>query len=99
METSAELSRQEIVDGVRLGVRKVKGAALAAQVDEHTMIWPDAQLPGASLAFDSLDLLEIVVFLEEEFGWRIPDEDIDAVECQTIGDLVTLVQRSAARNR
>ena len=41
------------------------------------------------LGADSLDTVELVMELEEEFGLTIPDED--AANIQTVGDAVTYV--------
>ena len=80
-----------VIDGIRAGIRQAKGAALSgADITDATPFWfsPDAERP--SLSFDSLDFLELVVFLEEEFGWYVPEEQIDVNECRTIGDLAAL---------
>lgn len=37
---------------------------------------PDAPLFGEGLGLDSIDALELVVGLEQEFGIRIPDADV-----------------------
>ena len=45
---------------------------------------------GEDLDADSLDLVELVMALEEEFGIEVPEEDLEGVE--TVGhafDLVT----------
>ncbi len=51
-------------------------------------------VPGASflddLGADSLDIVELVMSLEEEFDLEIPDEDAEKI--QTIGDAVTYVK-------
>ena len=43
------------------------------------------------LAADSLDTIELVMALEEEFGIKIPDDD--AVDIRTVGDAIALVER------
>lgn len=43
------------------------------------------------LGADSLDVLEIVMMLEEEYDIEIPDEEIHSE--LTIGDLVVMVER------
>jgi len=40
---------------------------------------------------DSLDLLELTVFLEQERDWSIPDNQMGAQPCRTVGDLARLV--------
>ena len=44
---------------------------------------------GDDLDADSLDLVELVMALEEEFGVEVPEEDLDGVE--TVGQAYDLV--------
>ena len=44
---------------------------------------------GDDLYADSLDLVELVMALEEEFGVEVPEEDLDGIE--TIGQAYDLV--------
>ncbi len=48
----------------------------------------------ADLGLDSLSLIDVAVAAEDEFGVRIPDEDLERFE--TVGDVVDHVHR--ARN-
>ena len=43
------------------------------------------------LGADSLDVVELVMALEEEFGIEIPDEEVG--EIKTVGDAVTYIQK------
>ena len=61
--------------GERLGV---DGASLV----------PEANLLD-DLGADSLDVVELVMALEEEFGIEVPDEDVEGI--RTIGDIVQYV--------
>ncbi len=47
------------------------------------------------LGADSLDLVELVMALEEEFGCEIPDEDAEKI--RTVGDVVKYVQERSAK--
>ena len=47
------------------------------------------------LGADSLDLIELVMAVEDEFGIEIPDEA--AAKVRTVGDLVALMDRLGAR--
>jgi acyl carrier protein len=49
---------------------------------------PDAKF-GDDLDADSLDLVELVMALEEEFGIEVPEEDLEGVE--TVGQAYDLV--------
>jgi acyl carrier protein len=45
------------------------------------------------LGADSLDIVELVMALEEEFGIDIPDEDADKLK--TVGDAMNYLQQHA----
>ena len=46
------------------------------------------------LGADSLDIVELVMALEEEFGIDIPDEDADKLK--TVGDALTYLKTQTA---
>ncbi len=46
---------------------------------EQSAVTPDAKF-GDDLDADSLDLVELVMALEEEFGVEVPEEDLEGVE-------------------
>lgn len=46
------------------------------------------------LGGDSLDLLELMMALEERFGFEVPDKDAEGIN--TAGDVVTYVKRRLA---
>ncbi len=52
-------------------------------IDEHTKVMED-------LGADSLDVVEMLMALEESFGFSIPDEDIE--ELVTVSDIVEYVE-------
>jgi acyl carrier protein len=56
-------------------------------VDE-TEITPDSHFID-DLGADSLDTVELVMALEEEFGIEIPDEDAEKI--QTVGDVAKYI--------
>lgn len=63
--------------------------SLAAQFDlARETIMPTDRL--ADLSVDSLDILEFVMSLEDDFGRDIPESSLS--EIQTVGDLVDLVR-------
>ena len=63
-----------IVD--QLGVEESEVAMEASFVDD--------------LGADSLDIVELVMALEEEFGLEIPDEEAEKI--RTVGDAVKFIQ-------
>ena len=52
----------------------------------------DAATPLSALAADSLDLVEMAIGLEEDFGVPLGHDDLDAV--QTVGDLIDAIARA-----
>jgi acyl carrier protein len=61
---------------------------------EQLGVTPDQVTPEAKfiedLGADSLDTVELVMALEEEFGQEIPDEE--AEKLQTVGDVIKYVE-------
>ena len=72
-------------DEIEVRVRKVLDEQLA--VDE-AQVTPDARF-AEDLNADSLDLVEAVLALEEEWNIEIPEEEMDGVK--TVGQAVQLV--------
>jgi acyl carrier protein len=58
---------------------------------EEDMLTPDATLEG--LGLDSLDKVELMFSLEEEFKIKIPDREVTIV---TIQDVVNVIDKLAA---
>jgi acyl carrier protein len=57
-----------------------------AQVKENASFVDD-------LGADSLDTVELVMALEEEFGMEIPDEDAEKISC--VGDAINYINQHA----
>ena len=64
---------------------------------EQLGVKPDQVTPAAKfiedLGADSLDTVELVMALEEEFGIEVPDEQ--AEKLQSVGDVIKYVEESA----
>ena len=65
-----------------------------AIITEQLGVNPDQVTPDAKfiedLGADSLDTVELVMALEEEFGQEIPDEE--AEKLQSVGDVVKYIE-------
>ena len=59
---------------------------------EVKQLSPDAKFIE-DLGADSLDIVELVMALEEEFGMDIPDEDADKLK--TVGDAMEYLKQHA----
>ena len=61
----------------------------------------DKVLPATNfindLGADSLDIVELVMELEEEFGISIPDEDAEKIK--TVGEAVDYIKKNKAQNQ
>lgn len=71
---------------------KIKGI-----IAEQLGVKPEEVTPNASfvddLGADSLDTVELIMALEEEFNIEIPDED--AEKMKTVGDAIKYIEEKA----
>ena len=79
MQVSQDKVKQIIAD--QLGVKKEEVVDSAKFVDD--------------LGADSLDTVELVMALEEEFGVEIPDED--AEKLATVGDALRYIEEKSGK--
>jgi len=79
MQVSQDKIKQIIAD--QLGVKKEEVVENAKFVDD--------------LGADSLDTVELVMALEEEFGVEIPDED--AEKLATVGDALRYIEEKSGK--
>ena len=71
---------------------KVKGI-LAEQLDiDEDSITADSSIVE-DLGADSLDIVDLVMSLEDEFDTEIPDEAIEGIK--TVGDIVPYIEENA----
>jgi acyl carrier protein len=75
------LSRDEVYE-------RVKGALVDKLGTDESAISEEASFQD-DLNADSLDLVELIMELEDQFGLKIPDED--AQKLQTVGQAVDYV--------
>ncbi|MBE7062008.1 MAG: acyl carrier protein [Clostridiales bacterium] len=67
-------------------IKKLIADQLNKSVEEIT----DEKEVVKDLGADSLDVVEMLMNLEEEFGITVPEED--AVNIKTVGDIVKLIE-------
>ena len=56
----------------------------------------ETYLLGDDLGLDSLDLVEVILKVEENFGLSIPDEDMTNIKERTVGGLIDYVYSKVA---
>jgi len=78
------------MDDVELGVKKIIAGRLSVSEDK---VLPSAAFVG-DLGADSLDLVEIVMDLEENFKISIPDNDLG--KQRTVQDVIDYIQKCLA---
>lgn len=79
------MERDEIIEKVR--------GVIAEQLNvEEDDVTEDASFVD-DLGADSLDIVELVMALEEEFGVSIPDEQAEKI--RTVGDAVSFIAANA----
>lgn len=69
-------------------IKTILAEQLDADIDEMTMETNIARDLGA----DSLDVVELLMSIEDEFEVEIPDEEIENIK--TIGDLTDYIQNN-----
>ena len=74
--------------GIEEQVKNIVVEQLGVSVDE---VVPEASFVD-DLGADSLDLVELVMVLEEEFGKEIPDEDAEKI--QTVQDAINFITKN-----
>ena len=72
-------------------VKSIVAEQLGVKADE---VKEDAKFID-DLGADSLDTVELVMALEEEFGAEIPDED--AEKLTTVGEAISYIEEKAAK--
>ena len=86
MEKEGRMAVQEKITEIiveQLGVKSEEVTPEASFVDD--------------LGADSLDTVELVMALEEEFGIEIPDEDAEKI--QTVGDAIKYIEEKATKQK
>lgn len=65
---------------------------------DQLAVEPEKVIPSASfiddLGADSLDIVELVMTMEEEFDLDIPDEDAEKIK--TVGDVVSYISTKSS---
>ena len=77
------------MEAISIRVHTIIGEQLEVNTDE---LVPEANLLD-DLGADSLDVVELAMALEDEFGLQVPDDDLENI--QTVQDIVDYVSKHA----
>ncbi|MBI3877801.1 MAG: acyl carrier protein [Verrucomicrobia bacterium] len=72
--------------------QRVKGIIVENLSVKEDQVTPEAKFIE-DLGADSLDTVELVMALEEEFGIEVPDED--AEKLQSVGDVIKYIEEKS----
>ncbi len=84
VRTSNVMPREDPAKVIAEIVERVSGSPAAGLAPESTF--------GDDLGIDSLTMMEIVVAVEDRFGVRVNDDDIEGL--RTIGDAADYIERA-----
>ena len=79
-------SAEEIAERVKSIIVEQLGVSMEEVTEAASFI--------EDLGADSLDIVELIMALEEEYDMEIPDEDAEKI--QTVNDVITYIQGKAA---
>jgi acyl carrier protein len=89
----AGLSREELKQALReMIVRELRLQGVSPEE-----VGDDLPLTGARLGFDSIDILELIVAIERNYGVRIKDAQVASRALQSVNALADFVQENAER--
>ncbi|XP_062211292.1 acyl carrier protein 2, mitochondrial-like isoform X2 [Phragmites australis] len=76
---SSEEAKGSFLDKSEVTDRIIKVVRNFQKIDDPSKVTPDAHFKN-DLGLDSLDAVEVVMALEEEFGFEIPDNETDKID-------------------
>ncbi|HBA53503.1 acyl carrier protein [Syntrophorhabdus aromaticivorans] len=75
---------------------KVKEMIIKQLDSKESEVVPEARFID-DLGADSLDIVELIMALEDEYGLEIPDEDAEKIE--TVGDAIRYIEEHIAEKK
>ncbi|MDF2936481.1 MAG: acyl carrier protein [Paenibacillaceae bacterium] len=79
------MTREQILNRLCELMQQNLEVKLPENVTESSRVYQD-------LFIDSIMVLQLIVYVEEEFGISVPEEDVDPAVFQTLGSLVTFIE-------
>lgn len=85
------MNKQEIITKLQTIITENLERELPAALQEEHRLYED-------LNIDSLMVLQLMIYIEEEFQVEVPEEDVDPDVFQTISSLVSFIQELQKQN-
>jgi aryl carrier protein AsbD len=79
------MNRIEIIEKLKVIIEENLEHELPENLKEEDGIYDD-------LGIDSIMVLQLIIYIEEEFGIEVPEDSIDPEVFETVGSLVTFIQ-------
>lgn len=79
------MTREQIMNSLCELMQQNLEVKLPENVTEASRVYQD-------LFIDSIMVLQLIVYVEEEFGISVPEEDVDPAVFQTLGSLVNFIE-------
>jgi acyl carrier protein len=73
-------------------VKMILGSVLQL-ADNGSSLTEESALLGAMPEFDSMAVVSVITAMEEQFGFVVEDDEIDAEVFETVGSLLTFVEQ------
>jgi acyl carrier protein len=80
------MQRTEILSKLSMLIEENLEVKLPEKVQESSRMYQD-------LRIDSIMVLQLVVYIEEEFDVLVPEEDVDPAVFETLGSMVTFIEQ------
>jgi len=84
------------VSDLRLEIKRLIIDALALEDIRPEDIADDAPLFGEGLGLDSIDALELVLGIEQEFGVKVADEEVGVKAFSSVDSLADFIKEKSA---
>ncbi len=85
------MARAELMSKLCALIEENLEVKLPEDVQESSRMYQD-------LRIDSIMVLQLVVYIEEEFDVLVPEEDVDPAVFETLGSMVTFIEQLQAES-
>ncbi|MFC5701162.1 phosphopantetheine-binding protein [Cohnella faecalis] len=83
------MTREAVLNQLTTIIHQYLEVEIPETVTEESRLFDD-------LSIDSIMVLQLIVYIEEEFNVTVPEEDLDPSVFFTLGSLVTFIQQLQA---